>query len=284
VRTKAAVNAPHSKRFAKIGHGLQNAAAARLERRSLTRLGSSIWIALCAIMLADWNAFGMGADYPNDRPAIQPSWPAGMRELVNITNRIGGLWVNAEDVFFFSGPISDFNALLANYSKIEPIEQHRLILHEGVGEAFSLGGGNKRPCDWKLDGCPASWRDMHQGNTKALRDTNYVLEVHLWTGGKIALDQLVIPKNVEFAGDCFKNFEAITNGMARAEVERRLTPDGGLQGVSPVRFIDPHCPGFKINVEFEFTKDAAGQNRAIQSKGDKVIKVSQPRLERPFMD
>lgn len=167
------------------------------------------------------------------------------------------------------------NAFLADYLKVEPIEKHRLILHEGAGEAVSLGGGNKRPCDWKLDGCPAAWRDMHQGIAKTPGDTNYVLDVHFWTGGKISPAQLmfIIPKNIEIAGDYLKNFEAITNGMTRAEVEQRLAMDGGLQNGSPTRFMDPHCPGFKMDVEFE--------NNAIASKDDKVIKVSKPRLD-PF--
>jgi hypothetical protein len=72
--------------------------------------------------------------------------------------------------------------------------------------------------------------------------------------------------------------------MTRAEVEKRLTMDGGLQGISPVRFIDPSCPAFKINVEFDFKKDAADQNRAVSGKDDKVVRTSKPYLERPFMD
>jgi len=285
VRPKAAVNAPHSKRFAKTEHALRSWLAAPWEHHPTWLVSSAKIIIACAFTFAGcWNDFGLGADYPNDQPVMQPSWPAGMSQLANKTNRIGGLFVNAEDVFFFSGTMSDFNAFLADYSSVKAIEKHRLILHEGKGEAFSLGGVNKRPCDWKLDGCPAAWRDMHQGNFKTPRDTNYVLEVQFWTGGKIPLNQLVIPKNVELAGDCFKKFESITSGMTRSEVEQRLTMDGGLQSVSPVRFLDPGCPGFKISVEFDFKRDADGQNRAIQGKDDKVIQVSHPFLERPFTD
>ena len=242
-------------------------------------------IAGCAITLAARNVFGLGGDYPNGRAVNDPSWPAGMKDLANSTNRIGGLFVNADDVFFFSGTVTNLNSFLADYATVQPVEKHRLILHEGAGEAYSLGGGNKRPCDWKLDGCPRAWLgSRNDGIPITAKDTNYVLEVRFWTGGKIAVDKLAIPENVEVAGDCFKNFEAITNGMTRAEVEKRLTPDGGLQGVSPVRFFDPGCPGFKINVEFDYKKDAADQNRAISAKDDKVIHVSKPYLERPFMD
>lgn len=241
-------------------------------------------ILICACVSAVWNVFGLGSDYPNDRPVNEPSWPAGMSRLVNTTNRIGGLFVNAEDMFFFAGTASNFNTFLTEYSTVKLIEKHRLILHDGAGEAYSLGGGNKRPCDWELDGCPAAWRDLHEGMSKNPPNTNYVLEVHFWTGGNIALEQLILPLNVEFAGDCLKNFESITNGMTRADVERKLTRDGGLQSVSPVRFIDRGCPQFKIKVEFGFKHDPRDQSRAIESEDDRVIHVSTPYLEKPFMD
>jgi hypothetical protein len=146
-------------------------------------------IAGCAITLAVRNVFGLGGDYPNDRAVNEPSWPEGMKNLVNVTNRVGGLFVNDRDMFFFSGTVSNLASFLGDYSKIQAIEKHRLILHDGIGEAYSLGGGNRRPCDWSLDGYGNGWKNGIM--------TNYVLEVHFWTGGKIALDQLTIPQNVE---------------------------------------------------------------------------------------
>ena len=71
---------------------------------------------------------------------------------------------------------------------------------------------------------------------------------------------------------------------ARGQVEAKLTIDGGLQSVSPVRFAHPACGYFKIDVEFEFKRNAADQNRAIADKADKVTKVSKPYIERPFAD
>lgn len=250
-------------------------------------------IAACTIILAASNVFGLGSDYPTNESS-NPSWPKGMAELVNVTNRVHGFWVNSEDIFFFSGSATNLASFLETYSKIQEIEKHLLVLQDGVGEVKSPWEKTGRFCDWKLYGCPKGWLNLgkmsSQGTNsveaiqQAAKDTNYVLEVHFWTGGKIALDQLVIPQNVEVIGGCLKNFESITNGMTRTEVERRLTMDGGLQGVSPVRFVDPKCPGFKINVEFDFKKDAADQGRAIFGKDDKVVHVSKPYLERPFMD
>jgi hypothetical protein len=127
-----------------------------------------------------------GVDYYNDRPVPQGNfWPAGMLALVNTTNRVSGIWYPPErHTFFFSGSTANFGAFLGDYSKIRRIEKHWLILHEGVGEAFSPGGGNRRPCDWRLEGA-AGWSEAEF--------PTYALVIHLWTGGKIALNQITIP-------------------------------------------------------------------------------------------
>jgi hypothetical protein len=83
---------------------------------------------------------------------------------------------------------------------------------------------------------------------------------------------------------CLEDFETVKAGMTRREVETKLTMDGGLQGVSPVRFTHPTCPYFKIDVEFDFQKNPADQNRAVWGKDDKVIRASKPYIERPFFD
>lgn len=236
-------------------------------------------IVACAITLTTSNVLGLGSDYRNDEPVGGTSaWPEGLKQLVNTTNRVHGFFVNAEDIIFFSGNATNLTEFIGDYSKIQGVEKHQLILHDGAGEAKSPWRTNGQPCDWKLYACPKSWL------VQDAKAKSFVLEVHFWTGGKIALDQLTIPKNVEITGGCLKIFESITNGMTRAEVEKKLTMDGGLRGVSPVRFIDPGCPGFKISVEFNFKKDAADQNRAIFGKDNRVIRVSKPYVQRPFMD
>ncbi len=149
---------------------------------------------------------GLGSDHLTNELS-NPSWPKGMAELVNITNRVHGFWENSEDVFFFSGSATNFTIFLEAYSKIQGAERHQLILHEGVGEARSPWAKTGQPCDWELYGCPKGWLNLGklavegtnsiEAMRKAAKDTNYVLEVHFWTGGNIALDRLAIPKNVE---------------------------------------------------------------------------------------
>ena len=225
------------------------------------------------------NAFGLGSDYPNDRPVGgTTTWPAGLKELVNITNRVHGFFVNAEDIFFFSGSATNFSDFLRSYSKIEGVENHQLILHDGIGEAKSPWDKTGKPCDWKLYAAPKSWL------TADAKQKGFILEVHFWMKGKIALEQVVIPNNVEFAGAYLKAFASITNGMTRGAVEKTFMLDGGFQGASPVRLLHSSCPLFKVNVEFDFKRNAADQNRAVIGPEDKVIRVSKPYLQRPFMD
>jgi len=104
----------------------------------------------------------------------------------------------------------------------------------------------------------------------------------------LAKDQEVEGKDrrdrVKWVAKCLEDFQAIKTGMTREDVEKRFQMDGGLQGVSPVRFTHPECSYFKIDVEFSFKRDPQDQNRAIVSPDDKATKVSKPYIERPYID
>ena len=161
----------------------------------------------CALLLACTDAFALGSDYPKEQPVPgSTNWPKGLSALVNSTNRVWGFFVNAEDIFFFSGDRSELTAFLQKYSRLDGLESRRLILHEGIGEAKSPWEKTGRPCDWKLYVCPKGWHNLgvllKQGTNsvevlqKAAKEPGYVAEVHFWTGGHIALNQLDIPKAV----------------------------------------------------------------------------------------
>ena len=161
------------------------------------------------VILGSGDAFGLGSMYPNDKPVMRgASWPEGMTELVNNTNRVYGFWVNGTDVFSFSGQATNLSAFLAEYSRISGVDKHRLILHEGVGRARSAFENSGTTFDWKVIGCAKGWHNLTKlsGSTvtnsfeelqKMFEEPGYVLEVHFWTGARIALDQVVVPKNIE---------------------------------------------------------------------------------------
>jgi hypothetical protein len=166
------------------------------------------WVLLAAAR----DAFSLGADHPNDQPVVGlATWPKGLEQMVNATNRIHGFFVNQEDVFFYSGSAAQLTKFLGEFAKLEGVVETRLLLHDGAGEAKSPWAKEGRPCDWKLTACPKGWRNLatlsRQGTNsvealqKAAKEPGYVVEVHFWTGGRIALDQVDVPKNIEVKRD-----------------------------------------------------------------------------------
>jgi hypothetical protein len=162
-------------------------------------------ILICAFLIMTSDVFGLGSDYPNDMPvtgAQIKSWPDGMLNLVDSPNRVHGFWENSEEIFFFSGSATNFSAFLQAYSQIQGIDKHCLILHDGTGEAKSPWQTTGRSCDWQIYGCPKGWHNLialkgtnsFEVTQKAAKEPGYILEVHFWTGGHIALDQVSIPK------------------------------------------------------------------------------------------
>jgi hypothetical protein len=89
---------------------------------------------------------------------------------------------------------------------------------------------------------------------------------------------------MEWVEQSLKDFESMKVGMTRAELEAKMSPDGGIRSAGLACFVHPECPSFKMDVEFDFKRDPANQNRAVESKDDKVTKLSKPYLERPFID
>jgi hypothetical protein len=83
---------------------------------------------------------------------------------------------------------------------------------------------------------------------------------------------------------CLRDFDSIKVGMTRSQIEGILSQDGGLQSVSPNRFAHPACASFKIDVEFDFKRNPADQNRVVWGEDDKATTVSKPYIERPFID
>ena len=169
-------------------------------------------LALGLSLITAPKAFALGADHPSDKPlTAQTNWPAGLERLVNSTHRVHGFFVNSEDFYFFAGSEARFTEFLKDFAQLGGTEPKRLIVHEGVGEAKSPWGKEGRPCDWKLYTCPKGWHNlgrlaMDKSSTpeqrhKAAQESGYVLELHFWKGGPIALDRIEIPKNIVVVRD-----------------------------------------------------------------------------------
>jgi hypothetical protein len=82
--------------------------SAQTKTHPLTRTA----VFVCAFLIMTLDAFGLGSDYPNDRPvtgAQIKSWPDGMLNLVDSSDRAHGFWVNSEEIFFFAGSVTNFS-------------------------------------------------------------------------------------------------------------------------------------------------------------------------------
>jgi hypothetical protein len=82
------------------------------------------------------------------------------------------------------------SAFLDAYVKIHPIKEHIVILENGKGVAKSPWAQTGQPCEWMIYGCPESWL------TENAKDKDYVLEVHVWTGGRVHFDQVAVPAGI----------------------------------------------------------------------------------------
>src|ERR1035437_808713 len=96
-----------------------------------------VWLAhfACLVIFGCWNSSGAATGYANDEKLDLPSWPEGMANLVNTTNRVRGYWCNTEVELFFCGSTTNFLSFLQDYSKFQGIRANRLILHDGIGVA-----------------------------------------------------------------------------------------------------------------------------------------------------
>jgi hypothetical protein len=101
---------------------------------------------------------------------------------------------------------------------------------------------------------------------------------------KIMASKTLNGQGPAWVASCLKDFTAIKPGVTRRQVEDEFRKDGGIHSLSTGRFAHPTCPYFKIDVEFDCKRDPADQNRMIQSGDDRVVHVSKPYLETPFMD
>jgi len=74
----------------------------------------------------------------------------------------------------------------------------------------------------------------------------------------------------------------IKAGSTRADLEKLFNHDGGITELSALRYVYKKCPYIKVEVEFEdymkFRKPGS------QSPSDRIVRISKPYLEHPFLD
>jgi hypothetical protein len=172
--------------------------------------------ALLLVMAAAAAVFGLGMNYPNDRPiTAQPEWPAGVGDLANFKGRVNAYMVNSNDWAFFTGDAKALREFLDRYAEVKDIP-HVLVLHPGRGLTGGLGDEPKTPFDWSLDIIRRGWGgEMPEAFKNS--PSKYVVTVHVWLGGNIGLKGLDIPLSVEAqSSNELENFVVHHNNLRNA--------------------------------------------------------------------
>jgi hypothetical protein len=121
-------------------------------------------------------ALALGRDLPADVLAQQGP------------NCVHGFMVNWTDTFFFAGDTAAFNKFVEGYSKRNDLKL-RVVLHVGTKKARS-------PWDTADRDIPVDW-SYHVWNVTPDPSNPAPSKVDVWLGGRIKLDELRIPANVE---------------------------------------------------------------------------------------
>lgn len=143
---------------------------------------------LTVLVFAAPEVFGLGSDHPKGPVDGHAHWPQGLKELVNREGRVHGFWVNDEDVFFYAGDTQALNQFLEVYAKL-PKTALTVVIHPGLKNARS-------PWERQDRDLPTQW-SLHTGGDS--KDGRFVTRVDVWLGGRIRLEHVRLPANVEAA-------------------------------------------------------------------------------------
>lgn len=155
------------------------------------------------VLLSTAVAAAMGGNHPPGAISeIRTDWPYGLVETIKFDARVQGVWVNANDYFYYAGDAKALNRFIAHYAKVDDTPL-KVVLH--AGEAPKIGPIGEEPrtrFDWKLNVIRRGWGEP----VDPRRPDNipgYVVTLHVWLSDHITLDQLQIPKHVDVvsAGD-----------------------------------------------------------------------------------
>lgn len=140
------------------------------------------------------SVFGVARSYDLDRPILQADdWPLGVADLLNSQKPVHAYYVNFQDMFFYSGDSSAFNAFMERYGKLEGIP-HTLVLHCGKAETRDKFQGERmQSYDWHVLVTPPRIPD---GGIDKNSPYRYYVTVNLLLGGDVRLSEIKVPGNV----------------------------------------------------------------------------------------
>ena len=142
---------------------------------------------LLAVLACRVPAFAMGGDIPPGQVNVQPDWPRELVELLTRQDSVNGIWVNANDFYYYAGDTDTFNEVLKKYAELRNTPL-RLILHPGKGMTGSLGDEPDIPFEWQIG--VMKWHDDPS-------EVPLLVTLELWLGGQVQLENVKAPLNIQ---------------------------------------------------------------------------------------
>ena len=152
-------------------------------------------VILLAILTLSTLAMAMGGDIERGTGAggHPDDWPKGVMPLLDLQAHEGGVWVNANDFYWFAGDTAALSKFLAEAGKIEGATlRFRINAGKGLGHAL-VDGGPGVPMDWQLGIQHRGWSDEWPDGSP----TPYLIVVDIWPGERIDTKKLTIPATIK---------------------------------------------------------------------------------------
>lgn len=158
-------------------------------------------IPLFALAVFGWaltttEVFALGSDHPKGPVSGSSVWPAGLVDLANRDDRVHGFWVNSTDVFFYDNDSKALNQFLDDCAKLKGTAV-RVVLHPGTKKARSPWDQADRESSvaWSIQGSTHAW----QRAKPQPAEVGYHIQIDVWLGSRVQLDQLRVPASIEVA-------------------------------------------------------------------------------------
>ena len=94
--------------------------------------------------------------------------------------------------------------------------------------------------------------------------------------------------HVTWVAQTLQRMQTIRPGMARGDLLKVFTTEGGLSTGLQRTFVSRECPYFKVDVEFQAVgrpdRDEDGRVTTVEDSRDIILKISQPYLQFSIKD
>jgi len=150
--------------------------------------------ATIAFLMQPVQVFGWASEWGPDQKVSTGGWPPRLLELVNLSSRVAGYFINQDDYFAFRGDTERFQSFLDTCADLGDFASVTLHIHKGKGLFASLDKQRPGiPCNWQLNIVNQHWRSAEP----TPKGPVYALELHVWSDNGIDFSAIRMPRGLK---------------------------------------------------------------------------------------